>query len=392
MGVSQSNIYVGDPLKHVYKHCYDLWHGQFPGVHYLDHDGYTNLGREKVVASTTAKIHYSDNDTVLTVGSTPVHSDFVYTVFQNVDYVLDVPMLKGHLRAGVTMFAKNHFGSQTRGDASHLHNGLLAPDEVNATRTGYGRYRVQVDLMGSSVVSGKNLFYLMDALWATDYELDTPLKWKLPPFNNTYMSSVFASFDPVAIECVGYDFVRSEFTEARCLAEGTSDHVQMPGVDDYLKQAADSTAWPAGIKYDPDSSGVHLGSLGVYEHWNDSLDREYSRNLGTGDGIELVKVETITSVKNVNPSVPNEFVLYPNYPNPFNPSTTVRFILNKSERVSLSVYDMSGRLVRTIIEGDLKQPGTYSVRFNADRLSSGTYLLRLRAGGFVQTQKIVLLK
>ncbi len=66
VGVAQNNIYIGDPMKHIYKHNYDVWHGQFPNVHYLDHDGYYSAyGREQVVASTTAKIYYSDRGTVL---------------------------------------------------------------------------------------------------------------------------------------------------------------------------------------------------------------------------------------------------------------------------------------------------------------------------------------
>ena len=65
----------------------------------------------------------------------------------------------------------------------------------------------------------------------------------MAPFNNSWSSSVFASLDNVAIESVGYDFLRSEFTVAR----GAGTYVQMDGVDDYLHQAADSTNWPAGI-------------------------------------------------------------------------------------------------------------------------------------------------
>ncbi len=76
----------------------------------------------------------------------------------------------------------------------------------------------------------------MDALWGTDYEQDKPLKWQMAPFNNTYSSSVFASFDNVAIESVGYDFLRSEFTIAHAHKRiRTIDaFVQMRGVDDYL--------------------------------------------------------------------------------------------------------------------------------------------------------------
>ncbi|MGD1044152.1 MAG: DUF362 domain-containing protein, partial [Bacteroidota bacterium] len=119
VGVPDSNIYIGDPLKHIYKHLYVAWHGEFPNAHYLDNSGFTTLGRELAVASTTALIHYSDNGTVLrskamysnqTAGAVPVYQNYLYKVFETADYVLNIPQLKGHQRAGVTMFAKNHLG------------------------------------------------------------------------------------------------------------------------------------------------------------------------------------------------------------------------------------------------------------------------------------------
>jgi hypothetical protein len=297
VGVAQNDIYVGDPLKHIYKHLYDVWHAEFPNVHYLDNSGYANLGREAVVPSATAAIYYSDRGTTLRTnvwtdnypGDAPVPKDYLYKILEDADYIINLPMLKGHKRAGVTMFAKNHFGSQTRADASHLHNGLVAPTEMpNVSRGDYGLYRIQVDLMGHSMLGRKNLVYLMDALWATDYELDVPLKWQMPPFSNSYMASVFASLDPVAIESVGYDFLRSEFTADRNPPAGT--YVQMAAVDDYLHQAADSANWPNGIVYDPDNTGVPLVSLGTHEHWNNATAKQYSRNLTpAGTGIELVQ-------------------------------------------------------------------------------------------------------
>lgn len=298
VGVAERDIYVGDPMKHIYPHLYAVWHGEFPDVHYLDNGGYTALGRETAVASTTATIHYSDNGSVLRTnvwsnnypGDNPVTEDHVYAVFDEAEYLINLPMLKGHKRAGVTMFAKNHFGSHTRANASHLHNGLVAPTEMpNVSRDGYRLYRVQVDIMGHALLGKKNLVYLMDALWASDQELGVPLKWQMPPFANTYMASIFASLDPVAIESVGYDFLRSEFTAERVPQAGT--FVQMPGVDDYLHQAAEAANWPPGLIYDPNDSGQPLPSLGTHEHWDSAATKRYSRNLSAaGTGIELVKL------------------------------------------------------------------------------------------------------
>jgi Domain of unknown function (DUF362)/Secretion system C-terminal sorting domain len=375
VGVEQTDIYVGDPMKHIYKHCYEHWHAEFPNAHYLDATGYENLGRERVVKSATARIRYSDRGTVLRSNGTtgaPIYEDSLYTVFEEATYIVNIPMLKGHKRAGITMFAKNHFGSHVRSSAAHLHNGLVAPnEEYPPTRAGYGLYRVQVDLLGHELLGRKNLLYLMDALWATDYELDAPLKWMMAPFHNDWMSSIFASLDPLAIESVGYDFLRTEFTEQR----GAGTYVQMYGTDDYLHQAADSTNWPGGISYDPENDGTVLGSLGVHEHWNDGVHRQYSRNLGIGAGIELVTASPATSIESQVPT-PQRFVLRQNYPNPFNPTTVISFQIPSPGHIRLLVYDMLGREVAVLDDGK-REPGLHRVAWDASDYPSGIYFARM---------------
>jgi hypothetical protein len=71
-------------------------------------------------------------------------------------------------------------------------------------------------------------------------------------------------------------------------AEGWSRVRNTGGLDDYLKEAALADNPPSGTFYDPDGDGTRLQSQGVHERWNNATDRQYSRNLGTGDGIELV--------------------------------------------------------------------------------------------------------
>lgn len=390
VGVTQSDVYVGDPIKHIYKHLYDVWHAEFPSVHYLDHNDYGYLGREKAVVSSTARIIYSDQGTVLRTSTGGiVYRDSLYSIFEDAEYLINVPMLKGHERAGMTMFAKNHFGSQTRDFADHLHYGLVCPEGFgDLRRTGYGLYRVQVDFMSHKLTGGKNLVFILDALWATDWELDVPLKWKMKPFNNDYTSSIFASLDPVAIESVGYDFLRSEFSSTR----GADSSVQMFGADDYLHQAADSANWPRGIKYDPDSDGVCFASLGVHEHWDNATDKKYTRNLGTGNGIELVEIEQSTPDYVADRDRgPWNFQLFQNYPNPFNPTTLFSFALSSGSFVSLKVFDLSGREVATIVCGQLRA-GYHTRQWNTANVSSGTYFYRLQAGTFVETKKCTLLK
>ena len=95
--------------------------------------------------------------------------------------------------------------------------------------------------------------------------------------------------------------------------------------------------------------------------------------------------------KNNTMELPQSYKLFQNYPNPFNPSTVIRYAIPKSGMVTLKIYDILGRLVKTLVSGQ-KAAGTYNVEFKADELSSGIYFYSLRAGNFVQTHKMLLLK
>lgn len=384
VNVAQEDIYIGDPMKFIYKHSYDYLHAEFPKMHYLDHSGHTNIGRELAVKGTTPLIKYSDRGKVLVTNGNPVYEDKFYKIYEDMEYMLNLPAMKGHVRAGVTMFAKNHFGSHTRDGANHLHNGLMKPGETGlSSRPGYGLYRVQVDLMGHEILGKKNLVYLMDALWSTDHELNPPTKFQSAPFNNDWTSSIFASFDPVAIESVGYDFIRTEFTKERYpnSYEDVVDVIQMEGVCDYLRQAADPANWPAGIQYDPEDDGTILTSLGVHEHWNNATDKQYSGNLGTGNGIELVKIEGVGTTVEKQNHVVKDFRLYQNYPNPFNPTTTISFDLRKNAEVKLTVYDALGKMVKVLVDDKLSQ-GYYNVAWNGTNnlgtsVGSGIYICKI---------------
>jgi hypothetical protein len=227
----------------------------------------------------------------------------------------------------------------------------------------------------------------MDALWATDYELDIPLKWKMAPFNDDWMSSIFASFDPLAIESVGYDFLRTEFTVQR----GAGTYVQMSGTDDYLHQAADSANWPVGIRYDPENDGTVIASLGTHEHWNDGVNKQYSRNLGTGNGIELLKADQLVAVEETPGPIPRQFILHQNYPNPFNASTVIRYELSAAGYVTLKVFDLAGREVKTLVDAYQKE-GLYRAHLDASNLASGTYHYRLTIEHSVREGKMILIK
>jgi len=99
----------------------------------------------------------------------------------------------------------------------------------------------------------------------------------------------------------------------------------------------------------------------------------------------------LTDVISTSDNLPQNFYLSQNYPNPFNPSTSIEFSIPQESFVELKVFDVLGNEVVNLINEE-KDQGVYTVTFNASGLSSGIYFYTLRADGFVQTKKMLLLK
>ncbi|MCH8299681.1 MAG: T9SS type A sorting domain-containing protein [Candidatus Marinimicrobia bacterium] len=108
---------------------------------------------------------------------------------------------------------------------------------------------------------------------------------------------------------------------------------------------------------------------------------------GTSENFSIRGVVTVEDEEAFSRS----FNLYPNYPNPFNPSTTISFTLSNASRVSLLIYDIHGREVESLIEG-IQPAGSHSIEWNASNLASGVYFYRLTADEFIQTRKMILIK
>lgn len=88
---------------------------------------------------------------------------------------------------------------------------------------------------------------------------------------------------------------------------------------------------------------------------------------------------------------PDDFILFNNYPNPFNPITTIRFSTGSSVQLTLQVFDISGKLVETLVDEPIA-PGIHELTWHGDKLPSGVYFVQLKVGSFVQSRKMVLLK
>jgi hypothetical protein len=98
----------------------------------------------------------------------------------------------------------------------------------------------------------------------------------------------------------------------------------------------------------------------------------------------------VNSVNN-NPNSPYTFALHQNYPNPFNPTTKIEYSVAQRSNVSLKIYDILGREVATLVNTE-RNPGNYTLNFDASKLASGIYLYKLTAGNYISTKKMVLLK
>ncbi|MBE7475906.1 MAG: T9SS type A sorting domain-containing protein [Ignavibacteriota bacterium] len=99
---------------------------------------------------------------------------------------------------------------------------------------------------------------------------------------------------------------------------------------------------------------------------------------------------SIVSVE-VEQTIPEDYFLYQSYPNPFNPSTTIKYSIPNGDNVSLKIFDILGREVEVLVD-EYKNAGTYSVEFNASRFASGVYFYQLQSGRFIETKKMILLR
>ena len=109
----------------------------------------------------------------------------------------------------------------------------------------------------------------------------------------------------------------------------------------------------------------------------------------TGDIMKLT--DNTIGIENNNMEIPVNFSLSQNFPNPFNPTTTINYTLPKNSEVKLTVYDALGCKIETLINKN-QLPGNYKVTFDASQYPSGVYFYRLTTDGFSETKKMILIK
>jgi hypothetical protein len=308
-GVNATNIYLGDPTGNLPKFMWDKLHPEFPGVHYFDnYGGRGTQTRMRTEFSTNVPFNWSTNASWSTNGAGKLQ-DYVPVPFAEATYIIDFAVLKGH-STGITVCGKNWYGALLRlpntwyrdangtnqaGYLNYVNMHYSIPRPANGGYAGLGHYRAIVDLMGHPALGGKTLLCLVDGLFGGYCSESKPYKWNMAPFNGDWPSSLFVSQDPVAIDSVCYDFLLNEWPSIVNYGTPAAPEDLQGGAEDYLHEAAGTNDPLSGIcyrasgtVYDPGRTGTPLPSLGVHEHWNNATNKQYSRNLGKDEGIELV--------------------------------------------------------------------------------------------------------
>jgi len=295
--VAPSNITVYDASRYVPDPIYNRCSvGDLAGVRFVDNIG--GDGRIKAVRNMSAVVYHAHPN---------VPCRWLPNCVAQAAYIINLAGLKAHFLPGVTLCAKNHFGSTwVKADPNYsswlddegfwpgfkIHMHINAYDTTESLPNfkfparPMGSYNPLTELMGHKDLGEKTVLFMIDGLYPAKHcsatVTDSP-PWQSPPFNGDWTSSIFVSQDGVAIDSVALDFLRCEPT-----IPYVADDNNYSTVDDYMHEAALANDPPSGTFYDPEADGIRLESLGVHEHWNNNIDKQYSRNLGTGCGIELI--------------------------------------------------------------------------------------------------------
>lgn len=148
-----------------------------------------------------------------------------------------------------------------------------------------------------------------------------------------------------------------------------------------------------GSDNDPSKGdGTNRGNFAQAFGWgsitSDGVQMDYNWERPSTFGyLEIVGLTGVAQGK----GLPTSYALYDNYPNPFNPTTKIKYDLPKESQVSLRIFDILGREVASLVN-EKQNAGSYEVNFNANKLASGVYIYRLSAGSYVQVKKMMLLK
>ena len=258
--------------------------------------------------------------------------------------------------------------------------------------------RMTMESIGDTIMQNGNLYQLIRQTFFVDtlnpYSYDfyfrtNEHKVLVYTFNDSCVSSEYVMYDfnlpDSSIWSICYEyFSNHRGIEGTFLFYSPTLNLEYEGkLFNWIDVNGTDTIWaPMGSPY-VDKIGRGIGIV-------DRFMWDFSDFYIYGARINNLIYGTITSIEK-NDIVADKFYLSQNYPNPFNSNTNIQYAISSSQFVTLKVYDVLGKEIASLVNEE-KRLGTHSVNFDASILASGIYYYQLRAGEFVETKKLILLK
>lgn len=240
--------------------------------------------------------------------------------------------------------------------------------------------------------------------WTDVWQEDDPI-----PRNSLLTVAVHPEDDQtILVGCNSFGIYQSQnggaswsqiLTPQRLIQEGTRDHGHITSIviDPIEPSNIYASEWHGGVYHSPDNGSSwnvinEMLSTRSVAMLQISSKAEYLYAATQGEGVFRTQLREVgTSNEDVTLDVPTSYSLDQNFPNPFNPTTSITYSLPQSAVVSLKIYDITGKYITTLVDG-VNSAGIHTVTFDAGSLSSGMYVYTLETDGFRQSRQMMLVK
>jgi len=184
----------------------------------------------------------------------------------------------------------------------------------------------------------------------------------------------------------GYSKISYSFFNESVTGEGNISGDPKYSIDSYI--------------LDDDSPCIDAGNpASIYEDTNDPNNPGYAlypsrgtiRNDIGAYGGSIIEDSLVNNINQDNTNFINKYKLFPNYPNPFNPTTTIKYNIPQKTHVILGIYNINGQLIETLVN-KIQNPDSYSIQWNANNISSGIYFYRIQTGDYLKSRKMLVIK
>lgn len=244
---------------------------------------------------------------------------------------------------------------------------------------------MDISFLENYLESGGNLF-----IASSDYHLFGDLGWFWMEWNYDVLDFCHNFLNA---ECLDITWADSIIGIIGTLGEGISSHLEWgdpgicigsyTGVSDEIFKFANTSTY-GGISYDAGIYKSVLLSAGLENFTSSSARRSLIQRIVNWFDVPV-------GVSNEKNNIPDQYNLEQNYPNPFNSSTKIKYSIPQSSNVIIKVFDILGNEIETLVSEE-KPVGIFEITWYADQLPSGVYFYRLKAGDFIQTRKMILLR